>query len=98
MFYPIMINIWEKEVLIVGGGKVAYRKAKKILEFGGNITILSPEIIDDFKELKNIYKTKLNFIYNRYHRRYIEDKFLVVGSTSSREINKEIGRYISTNS
>lgn len=92
MFYPIMIDICERKILIVGGGKVAYRKAKKILEFGGNITILSPEILDDFKELKTIYKDKINFIYDIYNRKYIQDSFLVIGSTTSREINREIGQ------
>lgn len=91
MFYPIMMNINEKEILIVGGGKVAYRKAKKILEYGGILTILSPEISDEFKELKYIYKNKLNYIYNQYDKKYIENKFLVIATTSSKIINKDIG-------
>lgn len=91
MFYPIMINLTGKKVLIVGGGRVAYRKAKKILEFGGDLTILSPEFLGEFKELKKIYKDKLNFIQDIYDEKYIEDNFLVIGSTTSRQVNKKIG-------
>lgn len=90
MFYPIMLDISKKNIIIIGGGKVAYRKSKKILEFEGNLTILSPEIIEEFNELKNLYKDKINFIYDRYHIKYIKDAFLVIGATSSRRTNEVI--------
>lgn len=90
MFYPIMLDISKKNIIIIGGGKVAYRKSKKILEFEGNLIILSPEIIEEFNELKNLYKDKINFIYDRYHIKYIKDAFLVIGATSSRKTNEVI--------
>lgn len=92
MFYPIMVDICGKNILIVGGGKVAYRKSKKILEFGGKLTILSPEIIEDFNKLKCLYKDKLNFIYDKYDRKYIKDTYLVIGATCVRKVNREIGK------
>lgn len=92
MFYPIMVNIFQKKVLIVGGGKVAFRKAQKVLEFGGNLTILSPEIMDDFKILQEIYEERLNLIYDIYDKRYIEGCFLVIGATSLRIVNSQIAK------
>lgn len=92
MFYPIMVDIFQKKVLIVGGGKVAFRKAQKVLEFGGDLTILSPKIIDDFKILEETYKERLNLIYDIYDKRYIEGCFLVIGATSLRTINSQIGK------
>lgn len=90
MFYPIMLNISKKDIIIIGGGKVAYRKSKKILEFDGNLTILSPELTEEFHELKNLYKDKINFIFDRYDVKYIKDAFLVIGATSSRRTNEVI--------
>lgn len=92
MFYPIMMDIYQKKVLIVGGGKVSFRKAQKVLEFGGNLTILSPEIIDDFKILQETYKERLNLIYDKYDKRYIEGCFLVIGATSLRIVNSQIAK------
>lgn len=92
MFYPIMMDIFQKKVLIVGGGKVSFRKAQKVLEFGGNLTILSPEIIDDFKILQETYKERLNLIYDKYDKRYIEGCFLVIGATSLRIVNSQIAK------
>lgn len=92
MFYPVMMEITNRKIVIVGGGKVAYRKSKNILEYGGILTILSPEIIDEFSELKEKYKEKLNFIYDEYDIKYIEDAFLVIGATCTRSLNNKIGK------
>ncbi|WP_313758036.1 bifunctional precorrin-2 dehydrogenase/sirohydrochlorin ferrochelatase [Tissierella sp.] len=90
MFYPIMIDISNKCIIVVGGGEVAHRKTKKLLEFGGNVMILSPNNIQKFQELKERYKEKLDFIYDEYNKKYIEGAFLVIGATSSRKVNKQI--------
>ncbi len=92
MFYPIMIDIHDRKIVIVGGGKVAYRKSKNLLKYGGKVIILSPETIDDFKRLKDIYKDKLQFVYNKYEKVYIEDAFLVIAATSSSLVNQEISK------
>ncbi|OZV10662.1 hypothetical protein CIW83_18940 [Tissierella sp. P1] len=90
MFYPIMINISNKLIIVVGGGEVAYRKAAKFLEFGGKVMILSPNNIEKFRDLKEKHKEKLNFIYDKYNKKYIHDAFLVIAATSSKEINQQI--------
>ena len=92
MFYPIMIDINDKDIVVVGGGEVAYRKSVKLLEFGANIKILSPIKIDKFVELKEIYNEKLNFICNVYEKEYVEKAFLVVAATSSKEVNQQISK------
>ncbi len=90
MFFPIMIDLKDKEITILGGGRVCYRKCKKLLEFGARVKIVSPEIVDEFEELKLIYKDSLNFVYDLYKEEYIVGSFLVIAATSSKEINKEI--------
>lgn len=90
MFFPIMIDLKDKRITVVGGGNVCFRKCKNLLEFGAKVTIVSPEIIDKLKELKVIYKDNLKFIYDIYKEEYIVDSFLVVAATSSKEINREI--------
>lgn len=92
MFYPIMIDVYDKDIVIVGGGEVAYRKSAKLLEFGANIKILSPTKINRFLELKEKHKENINFICNVYEKQYIEKAFLVVAATSSMQVNKQIAK------
>ncbi|MBG9979508.1 bifunctional precorrin-2 dehydrogenase/sirohydrochlorin ferrochelatase [Facklamia sp. DSM 111018] len=42
--YPVLLNLSNKSVLVVGGGKVASRKIKALLENNAKITVISPEL------------------------------------------------------
>ena len=41
MFFPLFVNIENKEVLIIGGGKIGGRTARTLKEYGGNVTVYS---------------------------------------------------------
>ena len=90
MFYPIMVDIFNKKIVIVGGGEIGYRKAKNFLEFGAKIVALSPKFIDKFYKLEKEYKEQIRLINDVYNKEYIYGSFLVIGATSSRKINKQI--------
>ncbi|MED2205467.1 NAD(P)-dependent oxidoreductase, partial [Bacillus thuringiensis] len=49
--YPLMFNLNKKVVVIVGGGKIAYRKASGLKDTGAFVTVISPEICEEMKEL-----------------------------------------------
>lgn len=89
MFYPVMIEMKGRLVCIVGGGKVALRKARKLLEYGSRIRVISPSINKGFGELED----KITIVRDIYRSEYLKDAFLVVASTSDKEINKEISRF-----
>jgi len=42
--YPIFLNLEGRPVLVVGGGPVAVRKARGLLEAGAKVTLVSPEL------------------------------------------------------
>lgn len=90
MFYPIMVNLKNKKVVIIGGGKIGYRKAKTLLEFGGQVIIISVEFIEEFYRLKEDYKENISIIKDRYKKEYIENAFMVIAATCSREVNNQV--------
>ena len=51
--YPIMLNINNQEVVVVGGGTIAYRKIRGLLQAGANITVISPEIEERIETLRS---------------------------------------------
>ena len=58
--YPLMFNLQNKVVVIIGGGKIAYRKASGLKDTGAFVTVVSPEICEEMKELSYItWKQKL---------------------------------------
>ncbi|MBE6066848.1 MAG: NAD(P)-dependent oxidoreductase [Clostridium lundense] len=63
-------------VLIVGGGRAGFIKAKTLTERGCNVTVVSPELSSYFKTLEEYNNIK--FIKDTYKREYIRDKHLIV--------------------
>ena len=52
MLYPINLNIDKMKITIIGGGKIAYRKATNFLNFNKTVTVVSNEFIEEFEEIK----------------------------------------------
>ena len=90
MFYPIMMDIFNKKIVVVGGGEVGYRKARNLLKFGAKVVAISPQFIDKFYELEREYEGCIRLIDDFYKKEYIYDHFMVIGATSSRKTNRQI--------
>ena len=50
MQFPVNLNLVGRPVLVVGGGRIAYRKVQQLLAAGGDVTVLAPHIIEDFND------------------------------------------------
>jgi precorrin-2 dehydrogenase/sirohydrochlorin ferrochelatase len=72
-------------VLIVGGGKAGYIKAKAFANRGCNVTIVSKDFIEEVKSID-----KVVFIKGEYDVNYILDKHLVVIATDNIKLNEKI--------
>ena len=46
-FYPIHLDVKGKKCVIIGGGKVAYRKACRLKESGADVVVVSPEVCSE---------------------------------------------------
>jgi len=82
----VLIDLNEKEVLIVGGGKVAARKVKLFLKEKSLITVISDEFNESFKE----FEDSITMIKSNYDKKYLNSKFLVIAATNNSSINREI--------
>lgn len=62
-YFPLMINIEFKKVVIVGGGHVARQKVEALLPTNAEITVVSPTVTDKLKtyldEGRAVWKQKL---------------------------------------
>lgn len=50
-YFPMFVDMTEKECLIVGGGNVAYRKVIVMLDFGAKVTVVAEDICDELRKL-----------------------------------------------
>lgn len=61
-FFPICINTEDKNILIAGGGNVAYRKIKSLLKSELKITAFSIEFSDKLIELAKENDERINLV------------------------------------
>ena len=50
---PIILDLTGRKALVVGGGRIAYRKAKALADEGAHVTVISPNFVDDFSTMPN---------------------------------------------
>ncbi|GAB5046825.1 precorrin-2 dehydrogenase/sirohydrochlorin ferrochelatase family protein [Thermodesulfovibrio sp. TK110] len=88
--FPAFINIKGKKCVVVGGGRVAERKIKTLLQYGAKITLISPEINENIRRI--IEKGQIEYIKKQFSKEDIKDAFLVVAATSDEKLNAEIAK------
>jgi precorrin-2 dehydrogenase / sirohydrochlorin ferrochelatase len=49
--YPIMLDLTEVPVLVVGGGRVALRKVEGLLKARAEVTVVAPSVLDVLRQL-----------------------------------------------
>ena len=86
--YPLMIEGTALRALVVGGGDVAARKARALVESGAQVRVVAEAVGDSLRELSG----SLTLETRPYERGDIRDALLVVAATSSRAVNAEIAR------
>lgn len=88
-YYPIFVKIKDKECFVVGGGSVAERKVKTLLEYGATVYVISPSLTTALRKMadKGIVKWQA--------RAYVTGDLsatggLVIAASNSPEINKKV--------
>jgi uroporphyrinogen-III synthase len=75
-------------VIVVGGGKVAERKVKALLEANIKPTVISPELTQGLLELKT--QNKVTHLEKRYEATDLQNAQLVIAATNDEAVNKQI--------
>ncbi len=86
VLYPIFLDLSDRRCVVVGGGEVANRKARKLLQARARVTVISPEI---GAELESVAVE----VHRRpYREGDLEGAYLAFAATDSREVNAAVAR------
>jgi len=58
-YYPIFLDVRGRHAVVVGGGKVAERKVRKLLRAGAVVRVISPELTPGLDRLAREHKIQL---------------------------------------
>lgn len=84
IFLPVSVNITNKKILIIGGGKVGYHKATILSGFTDNVTVISPGFQEGFEGLP------FTQVKKEYEKKDLEGVFLVYICTENEALNVRI--------
>lgn len=84
--YPILVDVAKRRIVIVGGGKVAARKARGLIEAGADsIFVISPQFVADFP-------VAVHKVAEAYEPRHLDGALLVFAATNKADVNSQIVR------
>jgi precorrin-2 dehydrogenase / sirohydrochlorin ferrochelatase len=87
-YYPIYLDIENRDVVIIGGGEVCTRKAETMLRYGARVTVVSPECTRELEQWAA--DGKLTIRSKHYDERDVEGANIVIASTDNQHVNEKI--------
>ena len=91
-FFPVSIDLNNKNILVIGAGKIALRKVETLLSYNCNILIITKDILEEkFLELEK--NNKIKILKNQeFEEKFLENIFLVIAATDNEVLNKNISQ------
>ena len=86
VLYPIFLDLSGRRCVVVGGGEVANRKARKLLQARARVVVISPEIGADLESVA------IEVHRRAYREGDLEGAYLVFAATNVREVNAAVAR------
>ena len=89
-YYPLLLDVKRRRCVIFGGGKVAERKARRLISFGAEVRIYSPLLTEGLQELAD--SGEITYVRRKYAPALLKNAYLVFAATSSKRINRAIAQ------
>lgn len=86
--FPLFVELAGKPVLVVGGGEIAARRVRALLEFGAKVTLVSPNVTPVLRELSDTGAIEWR---QAAYDNEAAGFFLVVAATDDRAVNRRVG-------
>ena len=86
-YFPLFIDLNQKQGLVVGGGAVAARKIRTLLPYGPHLTVCAPSVLPELEALPGLTLRREPF-----SPALLEGAFFVIAATDDRELNSRIAR------
>jgi uroporphyrin-III C-methyltransferase/precorrin-2 dehydrogenase/sirohydrochlorin ferrochelatase len=91
-FYPLLFQLDARRCLIVGGGRVAFRRCRALLRAGARVDVIAPVIDPQLRQL--LLDSGGGLIEQAYADELVEQEyFCIIAATDSRDVNQQVHDY-----
>jgi precorrin-2 dehydrogenase / sirohydrochlorin ferrochelatase len=84
-YYPLFLDIRDMVCIVVGGGKVAERKARMLLAFGARVKVISPHVTNGILKLRR--DERVEVVLREYRKGDLKGAGLVFAATNEAQTN-----------
>ena len=88
--FSIELNLEGRNVLVVGGGRIALRKVKTLIPTGAHITVVAPQIDPEFETLKADEPSSITLKQRPYEPLDLRCVFMVFICTDQPAVNAQV--------
>lgn len=85
-YYPLFFDFTDQPILIVGGGTVAFEKAKRLLKTKAQIEIIAPKIQE------NVLNLPITCTLRPWKAEDVANRRLVIAATNDLKLNQSISK------
>ena len=90
--YPILLHLQDKQVAVIGGGRVATRKVRHLLHSGARVLVISPHVSTELAGLAA--EGQIELIQSEYRRDLLNKHMpiLVIATTDEEAVNQIVAQ------
>lgn len=88
LLYPAFVRLENKQCVVIGGGKVAARKVKMLLECGARVRVISPELGNELAA--RAAAGEIEWLPRGFMAGDTTGAFLVISATDDYEVNAKV--------
>lgn len=86
--YPLFVDLTGRRVLVVGGGSVATRRVRGLLDAGADVVVVAPSVTGDVRALAD--EGTLTWQSRRYRTADVDGASLVLSCTGDRDVDAAV--------
>jgi precorrin-2 dehydrogenase/sirohydrochlorin ferrochelatase len=87
-YYPVLIHLDGKKVIVVGGGTVAERKIETLLEYGAAVQVVSRDLTPRLRKYSE--EGTIGFLGQEFNEDCLEEAFMVIAATDDPPLNHQV--------
>ncbi len=87
-YFPMFVDISGMKIVVIGGGKIAARRIRTLLEFASDITVIAPLVTESVGQLEA--EEKIHCIHREYQIGDIQGADMVLAATDDKLLNERI--------
>lgn len=87
-FYPIFVDVSNRKCVVVGGGQVAERRVKSLLDCGALVKVVSPKLSKNLELLAE--KKLIETVKQDFRPGDLEGTLLAIAASNQAEVNKKV--------